>query len=124
LEGLSKEEREEELKKTQPKRKSPSASVKAEPEPVKPSRKVPPRAASRNTRREAPVAQLYKDEPVPPPVRVYDLFLQTFLTEKPLGTSESQRKKEAPKYWQVSISSIPMSCFFLYSVILFMLMTA
>lgn len=83
------------MKKAQPKRKTPAAKPEAPP----PVRRMPARAA-RNS------LNLFKGEPAPPPVRTYDLFLQRFLAERPVGTSESQRLKEAPKYWEVSSISM------------------
>lgn len=37
--------------------------------------------------------------------RVFDLFLQTFLAEKPPGTSAATRMKEAPRYWEILAES-------------------
>lgn len=32
---------------------------------------------------------------------MFDLFLKTFLAEKPAGTTIETRLKEAPKYWEI-----------------------
>ena len=32
---------------------------------------------------------------------MFDLFLKSFLAEKPLGTTEETRLKEAPQYWEI-----------------------
>ncbi|KAK6619621.1 hypothetical protein RUM43_012378 [Polyplax serrata] len=96
LEGLSPEEREEELKKNQPKRKPGKAEEKAKKKSLK-SRGSPSKSNSSSKNRER--LNLYKGEPEPPPVRVFDVFYQSFLTSGSRSGSENDKLKEALRSW-------------------------